>query len=1122
MTEEANTTSFNKILVVDDTTANLQFLTNLLTERGYTVYPATDGELALEFLRSILPDLILLDIRMPEMDGYEICRRLKSNTQTSSIPIIFISILEDERDKVKAFQEGGVDYITKPFQPEEILARVRNHLRLHQLTVHLEKTVSERTEELCNVNKQLQIELAERMRAEEELKSERMLLTNIMETSPIGITTVDRNGMITFANSQAVTILGLTLNIITRRTYNAPEWHITDFSGNPFPDEQLPFQKVVKTRKPVFDVQHAIVWPNGRQVFLSVNGAPTFDVTGQIESVVFTLQDITERKQAELALMESEEKYRTLIQKIQTAVMVHGADTQIITYNPKAQQLLGMTDEQLQGKMVNDHTWHFVREDSTLMPYEEYPVNRVISTKQPLRNYVVGLSRPNTVCTTWALVNADPVFDDSRVIKQIIVSFIDITEIKQLEADRAGINRSLRLLSNVNQILMHATEESALLNDVCGVIVDTGGYRLAWVGFVEYDEAKTFRPVSHAGFDSGYIMKAKITWADTENGRGPGGTAIRTGKPCLVRNIVTDPNFAPWRQSAIERGYNSIAVFPLISEGVTIGALGIYSASEDAFDDGEVEVLKELTDNLAFGIAILRTRSQKKQAEESLLKSEEKFRRLAENARDTIYRMSLTDGNYEYISLAAYSMFGYYAEEFYSNPLLFQQIIHPDWRTYFEEQKTNLLKGEMPPTYEYQIIHKSGDVRWLNQRNILVTDKEGKPLAIEGIVTDITERVQAEEALRNSEAALREAQRLGRLGSWDWDIASDTITWSQEYYHIYGFDPTKPPPGYVEHLRVYTPASAALLDAAVKKNMETGEPYVLDLELANKNSPSRWITARSETRYDPQGKIIGLCGTAQDITERKLAEEEIRRFSRELENRVLERTAELQATNCELESFSYSVSHDLRAPLRHIDGFLELLQKRLASSLDEQSGHYMTAISESARRMGILIDDILSFSRMGRIEMSKKQVNLAVLIDEVIHELEPDFTERIIQWHIAKLPVVTGDRALLRTVLGNLISNAIKFTRPRERAEIEIGCTISPTENIIFIRDNGVGYDHNYEKKLFNVFQRLHTTNEFEGTGIGLANVRRIINRHGGRTWAEGKVNNGAVFYFSLPVFNQI
>ena len=245
------------------------------------------------------------------------------------------------------------------------------------------------------------------------------------------------------------------------------------------------------------------------------------------------------------------------------------------------------------------------------------------------------------------------------------------------------------------------------------------------------------------------------------------------------------------------------------------------------------------------------------------------------------------------------------------------------------------------------------------------------------------------------------------------------------------------------------------------------------------------------------------------------ADEERRR---DLERQVAERTAQLEAANKELEAFAYSVSHDLRAPLRHIDGFLELLQKRTAKTFDEKSQHYMATITDSARHMGILIDDLLSFSRMGRSEMVKSQVDLGELVHDVIRELRPEAEGRDVQWKISPLPLVTGDRAMLRVVLVNLISNALKFTRSRKTAQIEVGYEEkNETETVIFVHDNGVGFDMNYFDKLFGVFQRLHRQEDFEGTGIGLANVRRIINRHGGRAWADGQVDHGATFYFSLP-----
>jgi K+-sensing histidine kinase KdpD len=236
-------------------------------------------------------------------------------------------------------------------------------------------------------------------------------------------------------------------------------------------------------------------------------------------------------------------------------------------------------------------------------------------------------------------------------------------------------------------------------------------------------------------------------------------------------------------------------------------------------------------------------------------------------------------------------------------------------------------------------------------------------------------------------------------------------------------------------------------------------------------------------------------------------------------NKVLEtRSIELQASNKELEAFAYSISHDLRAPLRHVAGYAELLQKHESSMVDPSGREHLTAIVDSAKRMGTLIDDLLAFSRIGRAETHTATVNLDQLVKEAIHEVQKDAPGRTIAWTVGSLPILHGDRSMLRLVIVNLLSNAVKFTRTRPKAEIEIGSSDVPgNEVVVFVRDNGVGFNMKYVHKLFGVFQRLHRQEAFEGTGIGLATVQRIINRHGGRVWAEGEKDKGAVFYFSAP-----
>jgi len=399
------------------------------------------------------------------------------------------------------------------------------------------------------------------------------------------------------------------------------------------------------------------------------------------------------------------------------------------------------------------------------------------------------------------------------------------------------------------------------------------------------------------------------------------------------------------------------------------------------------------------------------------------------------------------------------------------------------------------------------------QRLLALSDQSRRALlsAVEG------ER-EAMAALRKSEARYQLTLDAVNDGLWDWNVTSGSSFFSPHYYALLGYDDGEFPASYAAWRLLVHPEDLARVEEELRLGIASGEGFALDLRMKLKSGQWLWVSTRGRAvEWDAEGKVLRMVGTLGDITKRKQAEEELRDLNRTLDQHVRDRTAQLEAANKELEAFSYSVSHDLRAPLRAINGFARILEEEYTTRLDGEGRRLLGVVCSEAKRMGQLIDDLLAFSKMSRQPAESAPIDLAALARAVFAECAAQAPGRQLEFEVQPLPPAQGDRAMLRQVLQNLCSNAIKYTRPRAVAQIEIGGRPEGEKNLYYVKDNGVGFDMQYAGKLFGVFQRLHAEDQFEGTGVGLALVQRVIHRHGGRVWAEAKLNEGATFYFTLP-----
>jgi PAS domain S-box-containing protein len=605
-------------------------------------------------------------------------------------------------------------------------------------------------------------------------------------------------------------------------------------------------------------------------------------------------------------------------------------------------------------------------------------------------------------------------------------------------------------------------------------------------GLQQYTDLYDFAPVGYFNLKrDGTICRANFTGASMI---GVDRSKLMNSRFGLFVSDETRPAFNELLQKVFESKIKTSCEVSLLKEGNEL----LYVHIDATADIDGQECKMTMVDITG-----------RKQAEEAIKESEERFRSLFENSTIGLYRTT-PQGDILLVNPTMIRMLGFDNIDELAQRNLEQKGYEPDYpRSKFQSEieKSGTIIG-----LESKWTKKDGTSLDVRESAHAIRDSNGKTLYYDGTVEDITERLRAREALQRSESDLKEAQRIGRLGSWDWDITTNTIISSEEYYHIFGFDPTQPPGGYEEHLKLYTPESAELLDAAVKESMQTGKGYQLDLERAHLDGTNHWITVIFEVKRDDKGQIVGLRGTEQDITERKRAEKEL-----------IDSKEKAESANKLKDAFIANISHEIRTPLNGVLGMSSLIRDIFHDKMKKEDEELFEGIDISSRRIIRTIDMILNYSRLqvGEFQIRRKDMELSPICENLVKEfiISAKFRslELTFQNNCGDVNVL-ADEYSITMAISNLIDNAIKFTN---KGLINVILYKGNNDDIILdVKDTGIGISDEYLKKMFEPYQQeqMGYGRAYEGIGLGLSLVKKVLDLNNVKVFVESKKGEGTTF----------
>jgi PAS domain S-box-containing protein len=906
--------------------------------------------------------------------------------------------------------------------------------------------------------------------ARKQAEEVRERLAAVVESSDDAIIGKDLHGTITSWNRGAEKVFGYTSS---------------EALGKPmtilFPPEQVDDERaILQSIARGHSVEHyeaVRIRKDGRRIDVSVTISPIRDSTGVIVGASKVTRDVTERKRSQQALEESETNFRALANLVPQFVWICTSAGLNEYFNDRWFRYTGLTPEQSHG---NGWSTPFHPEDA---PAAWQAWSHATATGETYS--VESRLRAADGSYRWFLLRGEPVLDGQGRIAKWFGTCTDIEEMRRAQA---------------------ALRESDTRREFALLTAGIGDWELDLV------TRKASRSLLHArifGYESPQaewnfeIFLNHVHPQDRERVRSQFQGSVDRGERSEFECRIIRPNGdIRWIWACSDQNRN----FPGQATTKVFG------------------IVQDIT--------------TRKQAEAALRESEERFQTIA-NGIPQLAWMTDAEGNifwynqrwYEYTGTTLEQMQGWGWKSVH-DPEILPKVM--------ERWIASIASGE-PFDMEFPLRGADGRFRMFLNRSMPVRDESGRVVRWLGTNTDISDikltearmAAQAEELSRQSEEVLRsrtalETQTLmlklvlENIG--EGLVAADQhgrfLLWNNPASKLLRQDAADlPPDRWSSHYRCYLPDGTTLCPTEQLPLVRAlhGESFLAELIIRREgDQPDAILEFSGHPMNDAEGNLCGGVVAFRDITQRKLDELEIRRLTEGLEARVAQRTLELQAANRELESFTYSVSHDLRAPLRHIAGFSRILVEDFASELSPQARKHLSRIEDGTRRMGQLVDELLNLARVGRHALKLQPTDVKAVVEDVISLLQPETEGRKIAWTIAALPQAHCDPVLVRQIFQNLIANALKFTRPRECAVIALESWREEEKLVFAVRDNGVGFDMKYADKLFGVFQRLHRVEDFEGTGIGLATVHRIVQKHGGRIWAESQIGQGTTFFFTL------